>query len=77
MGRIKAHCDTSTPTSSYPWTVSVAIGPNAPNYLCHAKDRKSFRNQEYLRIRNGKLQSIECDFGAQSSFSCAVSTGQK
>src|SRR5277367_3041641 len=46
-------------------------------YLCHTKDGKSFRNVEYLRIRNGKLQSIECYFGAQSSFPSAVSTGQK
>ena len=46
-------------------------------YLCHTKNGKSFRNVEYLRIRNGKLQSIECYFGAQSSFPSAVSTGQK
>jgi ketosteroid isomerase-like protein len=46
-------------------------------YLCHTKDRKSFRNVEYLRIKNGKLQSIECYFGEQSSFPSAVSTGQK
>ncbi len=43
-------------------------------YLCHTKNGKSFRNVEYLRIRNGKLQSIECYFGAQSSFPSAVST---
>ncbi|MGA8272938.1 MAG: nuclear transport factor 2 family protein [Candidatus Sulfotelmatobacter sp.] len=46
-------------------------------YLCHTKNGKSFRNVEYLRIRNGKLDSIECYFGAQSSFPSAVSTGQK
>jgi ketosteroid isomerase-like protein len=46
-------------------------------YLCHTKDGKTFRNVEYLRIKNGKLQSIECYFGAQSSFPSAVSTGQK
>ncbi|HXP41754.1 MAG TPA: nuclear transport factor 2 family protein [Candidatus Acidoferrales bacterium] len=46
-------------------------------YLCHTKDAKSFRNVEYLRIKNGKLQSIECYFGEQSSFPSAVSTGQK
>ena len=46
-------------------------------YLCHTKDGKSFRTVEYLRIENGKLQSIECYFGAQSSFPSAVSTGQK
>jgi ketosteroid isomerase-like protein len=46
-------------------------------YLCHTKNGKSFRNVEYLRIRNGKLDSIECYFGAQSSFPSAVSTKQK
>jgi ketosteroid isomerase-like protein len=46
-------------------------------YLCHTKNGKSFRNVEYLRIKNGQLQSMECYFGAQSSFPSAVSTGQK
>lgn len=46
-------------------------------YLCHTKDGKSFRNVEYLRIENGKLRSIECYFGEQSSFPSAVSTGRK
>jgi ketosteroid isomerase-like protein len=46
-------------------------------YLCHTKDGKSFRNVEYLRIKNGQLQSIECYFGEQSSFPSAVSTGHK
>jgi ketosteroid isomerase-like protein len=46
-------------------------------YLCHTKNGKSFRNVEYLRIKNGKLESIECYFGAQSSFPSAVSTGKK
>jgi ketosteroid isomerase-like protein len=46
-------------------------------YLCHTKNGKSFRNVEYLRIKNGHLESIECYFGAQSSFPSAVSTGKK
>jgi ketosteroid isomerase-like protein len=46
-------------------------------YLCHTKDGKSVRNVEYLQIKNGKLQSIECYFGEQSSFPSAVSTGHK
>lgn len=46
-------------------------------YLCHTKNGKTFRNVEYLRIRNGKIESIECYFGAESSFPSAVSTGQK
>jgi ketosteroid isomerase-like protein len=46
-------------------------------YLCHTKNGKTFRNVEYLRIKSGKLESIECYFGAQSSFPSAVSNGQK
>jgi ketosteroid isomerase-like protein len=46
-------------------------------YLCHTKNGKSFRNVEYLRIKNGELESIECYFGAQSSFPSAISTGHK
>ena len=45
-------------------------------YLCHTKNGKALRNVEYLRIKNGKLESIECYFGAQSSFPSAVSTGK-
>jgi ketosteroid isomerase-like protein len=46
-------------------------------YLCHTKNGKAFRNVEYLRIANGKLESIECYFGAQSSFPSAVSTARE
>lgn len=57
----------------------VSTGPDDAfvKYLCHTKDGKSFRNVEYLRIRDGKLESIECYFGEQSSFPSAVSKGQK
>jgi ketosteroid isomerase-like protein len=44
-------------------------------YLCHTKNGKSFRNVEYLRIRDGKIETIECYFGEQSSFPSAVSKG--
>jgi ketosteroid isomerase-like protein len=57
----------------------VITGPEDAfvKYLCHTKNGKSFQNVEYLRIKNGQLESIECYFGAQSSFPSAVSTGQK
>jgi ketosteroid isomerase-like protein len=42
-------------------------------YLCHTKNGKTFRNVEYLRIKDGKLESIECYFGAESSFPSATS----
>jgi hypothetical protein len=43
-------------------------------YVCRTKNGKTFRNVEYLRLRNDKVQAIECYFGAQSSFPSAVST---
>jgi ketosteroid isomerase-like protein len=57
--------------------VSTGADDAFVKYLCHTTNGKSFRNVEYLRIKNGKLESIECYFGAQSSFPSAVSTGQK
>jgi ketosteroid isomerase-like protein len=46
-------------------------------YVCRTKNGKTFRNVEYIRLRDGKLEAIECYFGAQSSFPSAVSTGQR
>ncbi|HWY58804.1 MAG TPA: nuclear transport factor 2 family protein [Terriglobales bacterium] len=57
--------------------VSTGADDAFVKYLCQTTNGKSFRNVEYLRIKNGKLQSIECYFGEQSSFPSAVSTGQK
>jgi ketosteroid isomerase-like protein len=45
-------------------------------YICHTTNGKTFRNVEYLRLRDDKLASIECYFGAQSSFPSAVSARQ-
>ena len=44
-------------------------------YLCHTKNGKSFRNVEYFRFRDGKVESIECYFGGKSTFPSAVSNG--
>jgi hypothetical protein len=46
-------------------------------YVCRTKNAKTFRNVEYFRLRDDKVEAIECYFGAQSSFSSAVSTGQR
>ena len=46
-------------------------------YLCHTKNGQTCRNVEYLRITNGKLESLECYFGAQASYPSAVSDGKK
>jgi ketosteroid isomerase-like protein len=45
-------------------------------YVCRTKNGKTFRNVEYIRVRDDKLEAIECYFGAQSSFPSAVSTGK-
>jgi hypothetical protein len=42
-------------------------------YLCVTKNGKSLRNVEYLRVTDEKVESIECYFGAASSFPSAVS----
>ena len=46
-------------------------------YLCRTKNGKSFRNVELLTFRDGKIASIECYFGEESSFPSAVSAGRK
>ncbi len=45
-------------------------------YVCRTKNGKTFRNVEYFRLRDDKVEAIECYFGAQSSFPSAVSTKQ-
>jgi ketosteroid isomerase-like protein len=45
-------------------------------YVCQTKNGKTFRNVEYIRLRDDKLEAIECYFGAESSFPSAVSTGK-
>ena len=45
-------------------------------YLCRTSNGKSFRNVEFLRVGNGKVQSIECYFGGRSTYPSAVSAGQ-
>jgi ketosteroid isomerase-like protein len=42
-------------------------------YVCHTTNGKTFRNVEYLRLKDQKVQAIECYFGAQNNFPSAVS----
>ncbi|HVI08181.1 MAG TPA: nuclear transport factor 2 family protein [Candidatus Binatia bacterium] len=44
-------------------------------YLGHTKNGKSFRNVEYFRLNNGKIESLECYFGGKDTFPSAVSNG--
>ena len=46
-------------------------------YLCRIRNGKSFRNVEYFRFRDEKVEAIECYFGGQFGFPSAASTGQK
>ena len=45
-------------------------------YVCRTKNGKTFRNVEYFRLRDDKVEAIECYFGAQSNFPSAVSARQ-
>lgn len=45
-------------------------------YLCRTRNGKSFRNVEYFRLRNEKVEAIESYFGGQLGFPSAVGTGQ-
>src|ERR1700733_16003374 len=42
-------------------------------YVCHTTNGKTFRNVEYLRLKDQQVQAIECYFGAQNNFPSAVS----
>jgi ketosteroid isomerase-like protein len=43
-------------------------------YLCRTTSGKSFRNVEYLRLRDGKVEAIECYFGGPG-YPSAANTG--
>ncbi len=43
-------------------------------YLCHTMNGKSFRNVEYLRLRNQRIEAIECYFGGKLTYPSAVSS---
>ena len=45
-------------------------------YVCRTKAGKTFRNVEYFRLRDEKVESIECYFGEKSSFPSAVDSKQ-
>jgi ketosteroid isomerase-like protein len=46
-------------------------------YVCRTKNARTFRNVEYFRLKDHKVEAIECYFGAPSSFPSAVSTRQR
>lgn len=41
------------------------------------KNQKKFRNVEFMRVKGGRVESIECYFGDRNSFASAVSAGTK
>ena len=43
-------------------------------YLCHTRNDRSFLNVEYHRVRDGRIELIECYFGEKSSFASAVAS---
>jgi ketosteroid isomerase-like protein len=53
----------------------IASGNDAfVKYLCLTKNGKSFRNVEYFRVREGKVEALECYFGG-SGYPSAASKG--
>jgi ketosteroid isomerase-like protein len=46
-------------------------------YDCLTKNGKTFRNTEFLQLKNGKIAAIQCFFGGQSTYASAVSTGRQ
>jgi hypothetical protein len=42
-------------------------------YLCHTTNGKSFRNVEYLRLRDQRIEEIVCFFGGKMTYPSAVS----
>jgi ketosteroid isomerase-like protein len=46
-------------------------------YLGRTKNGKSFCNVDYLRLKNEKVEAIECYFGGQFGYPSAASTEQK
>jgi hypothetical protein len=42
-------------------------------YLAHTMNGKSFRIVEYFRLKDGKVEALECYFGGHSTFPSAVS----
>lgn len=45
------------------------------NLLGRTKNGKSFLNVDYFRIKNEKVEAIECYFGGQFGYPSAASTG--
>ncbi len=45
-------------------------------YIGSTKNGKKFRNTEYFRLKEGRVEAIECYFGAMSSFASSVSKGR-
>jgi hypothetical protein len=43
-------------------------------YLCHTTNGKSFRNVEYLLVKDGKVEDLECYFGG-AGYPSAASKG--
>ena len=46
-------------------------------YLGRTKNGKSFLNVDYFRLKNEKVEAIECYFGGQFGYPSAASTEQK
>jgi len=41
-------------------------------YVCTTKNGKTFKNAEYHHLKEGRIEAIECYFGAASNYTSAV-----
>lgn len=74
-GAFKTQCwDTQSPyIDRFELLRVVAKGSEAfVMYICHTKTGKTFRNVEYFRLANGRVEAIECYFGAVAGYPTAV-----
>jgi hypothetical protein len=51
----------------------LALGSDAfVMYICHTTNGKTFRNVEYFRLKNDKVDAVECYFGAVAGYPTAA-----
>jgi hypothetical protein len=46
-------------------------------YVCWTKAGKQFRNIEYFRFKDGKIEALECYFGAVAGYPTAADANKK
>jgi ketosteroid isomerase-like protein len=71
----KAQCwDTQSPLiERFDLLRVFAVGSEAfVMYICHIRSGKTFRNVEYFRLKDDKVEAVECYFGAVAGYPTAA-----